>query len=97
MMEILLKPIITEKMTSAGETFNRYGFVVNKKANKIQIKNAVEKMYGVSVEDVNTMNYKGKIKTRFTKTGMVVGSTGDVKKAVVTLSDGDAIDHYSNI
>jgi large subunit ribosomal protein L23 len=49
------------------------------------------------VEDVNTMNYKGKIKTRFTKTGMVVGNSGDVKKAVVTLSDGDVIDHYSNI
>jgi len=97
MMEILLKPIITEKMTAQGETYNRYGFVVNKKANKIQIKNAVEKMYGVSVENVNTMNYKGKIKTRYTKTGMVVGSTGDVKKAVVTLIDGDAIDHYSNI
>jgi len=97
MMEILLKPIITEKMTAAGEAHNRYGFVVNKKANKIQIKTAVEKMYGVSVEDVNTMNYKGKIKTRYTKTGMVVGNTGDVKKAVVTLSDGDTIDHYSNI
>lgn len=84
-------------MSAAGESHNSYGFVVNKKANKIQIKKAVEEMYGVGVDRVNTMNYKGKIKTRYTKTGMVVGSTGDVKKAVVTLVDGDAIDFYSNI
>lgn len=96
-MEILLKPIITEKMTSVGEKHNRYGFVVSKKANKIQIKDAVEKMYGVSVDGVNTMNYKGKIKTRYTKGGMVVGNTGDVKKAIVTLNEGDSIDFYSNI
>ena len=96
-MEILFKPIITEKLTAVGEAHNRYGFVVNKKANKIQIKNAVEKMYGVSVDSVNTMNYKGKIKTRYTKSGMIVGKSGDVKKAVVTLTEGDIIDFYSNI
>lgn len=96
-MEILLKPIITEKMTSVGEKFNRYGFVVNRKANKIQIKNAVEKMYGVSVEDVNTMNYKGQWKSRYTKSGLIVGKKDDVKKAVITLSEGDVIDFYSNI
>jgi large subunit ribosomal protein L23 len=96
-MEILLKPIITEKMTTVGEKHNRYGFVVKKSANKIQIKNAVEKMYGVSVDDVNTMNYKGKWKSRFTKGGLIVGKKGDVKKAVITLSEGDAIDFYSNI
>lgn len=96
-MEILLKPIITEKMTNVGDKHNRYGFVVLKSANKIQIKNAVEKMYGVSVEDVNTMNYRGKTKSRFTKTGMIVGKKGDVKKAVITLSEGDVIDFYSNI
>ena len=96
-MEILLKPIITEKMTTVGEKHNRYGFVVNKKANKIQIKNAVEKMYGVSVDDVNTMNYKGKWKSRYTKSGLIVGRKGDVKKAIITLSEGDAIDFYSNI
>ena len=84
-------------MTSVGEKHNRYGFVVSKKANKIQIKDAVEKMYGVSVDGVNTMNYKGKIKTRYTKGGMVVGNTGDVKKAIVTLTEGDTIDFYSNI
>lgn len=96
-MEILLKPIITEKMTSVGEKFNRYGFVVNRAANKIQIKNAVEKMYGVSVEDVNTMNYKGKWKSRYTKAGLIKGKKDDVKKAVITLSEGDIIDFYSNI
>ena len=96
-MEILLKPIITEKLTAAGESHNRYGFVVSKSANKIQIKKAVEQMYGVSVDSVNTMNYKGKIKSRYTKNGMIVGKSGDVKKAVVTLTDGDVIDFYSNI
>jgi len=96
-MEILIKPIITEKMTSVVEKFNRYGFVVNIKANKIQIKTAVEKMYGVSVDRVNTLNYKGKIKSRYTKTGMVVGNTGDFKKAIVTLTEGDVIDFYSNV
>ena len=96
-MEILLKPIITEKMTNVGEKFNRYGFVVNRNANKIQIKDAVEKMYGVSVRGVNTMNYKGKWKSRFTKGGMIVGKKNDVKKAVITVADGEAIDFYSNI
>ena len=96
-MEILLKPIITEKMTTVGEKHNRYGFVVKKNANKIEIKNAVEKMYGVSVQDVNTMNYRGKNKSRFTKTGVIAGKKGDVKKAVITLSEGDVIDFYSNI
>lgn len=96
-MEILLKPIITEKMTSLVEKFNRYGFVVNKKANKIQIRTAIEKMYGVSVEDVNTMNYRGKLKSRNTKGGVITGRKNDFKKAVVTLSEGDTIDFYSNI
>ena len=96
-MEILLKPIITEKMTTVGDKHNRYGFVVNRNANKIQIKNAVEKMYGVSVDDVNTMNYRGKWKSRYTKAGMIVGRKNDVKKAVITLSEGDVIDFYSNI
>jgi large subunit ribosomal protein L23 len=96
-MDILLKPIITEKMTTVGEKYNRYGFVVNKKANKIQIKNAVEKMYGVSVEDVNTMNYRGKWSSRYTKGGLIVGKKNDVKKAVITLTEGDVIDFYSNI
>lgn len=96
-MSILKKPIITEKMSALTEGLNRYGFVVDRNANKIQIKEAVEKMYGVSVNQVNTMNYNGKHKTRYTKTGWVQGRTNQFKKAIVTLIDGDAIDFYSNI
>ena len=96
-MDILIKPIVTEKMTSQGEDMNRYGFLVRKTANKIQIKLAVEKMYGVSVEAVNTMRYGGKAKSRFTKSGVITGKTKSYKKAIVTLAEGETIDFYSNI
>ncbi|PLX12724.1 MAG: 50S ribosomal protein L23 [Marinilabiliales bacterium] len=96
-MNILLKPIITEKMTSQADDLNRYGFIVDNRANKIQIKNAVEEMYGVSVASVNTMRYGGKSKSRFTRSGVISGRTKSFKKAVVTLQDGDKIDFYSNI
>lgn len=96
-MSILKKPVITEKMTALTESSNRYGFVVDSNANKIQIKEAVQNMYGVSVDRVNTMNYNGKHKTRYTKTGWVEGRTNQFKKAIVTLIDGDTIDFYSNI
>ena len=96
-MSILKKPVITEKMTALTEELNRYGFVVDHNANKLQIKDAIQKMYGVTVDRVNTMNYKGKHKTRYTKTGWVEGRTSKFKKAVVTLVDGDSIDFYSNI
>ena len=96
-MSTLKKPVITEKMTSLTEKFNRYGFVVDHTANKLQIKDAVQDMYGVSVDKVNTMNYKGKYKTRYTKTGWVEGRTNKFKKAIITLSEGDSIDFYSNI
>ena len=96
-MNILLKPIVTEKMTSLGEKFNRYGFVVEKTANKLQIKKAVEDLYEVTVLGVNTMNYGGKIKTRFTRSGVTSGKTNSYKKAVVTVAEGEAIDFYSNI
>ena len=96
-MDVLIKPVITEKMTNQSERFNRYGFVVAESANKIQIKSAIEKMYDVSVESVRTMNYAGKSKTRYTKTGVVSGRTNRYKKAIVTLAEGDAIDFYSNI
>ncbi|OFX84402.1 MAG: 50S ribosomal protein L23 [Bacteroidetes bacterium GWF2_33_16] len=96
-MDILLKPIVTEKMTLQGDSLNRYGFVVDKRANKIQIKNAIEEMYGVSVEAVNTMRYLGKKKSRFTKSGVIEGRANSYKKAVVTLTDGEKIDFYSNI
>ncbi len=96
-MDILLKPIITEKMTAQGERLNRFAFVVNKNANKIQIKKAVEAMYGVTVEAVNTMIYAGKRKSRYTRTGIIQGRTNSFKKAIVTLAEGDTIDFYSNI
>jgi large subunit ribosomal protein L23 len=96
-MNILLKPIVTEKMTSQGDKFNRYGFIVAKNANKIEIKNAVEELYGVTVESVNTMRYGGKVKTRYTKSGVMTGKSTATKKAIVTLAEGNAIDFYSNI
>ncbi len=96
-MEILIRPIITEKMTKLGETLNRYGFIVDKRANKLQIKNAVQKMYDVKVEAVNTMRYGGKTKTRYTKTGVQRGKTASFKKAIVTLAEGEIIDFYSSI
>ena len=96
-MSILIKPIITEKMTDASEQFNRFGFVVERKANKIQIKAAVEEAYGVTVDSVRTMNYAGKTKSRFTKAGVISGRTAHYKKAIVQLAEGDTIDFYSNI
>jgi large subunit ribosomal protein L23 len=96
-MSILLKPIVTEKMTSLGDKFNRYGFIVTRNANKIEIKKAVEELYGVTVEAVNTMRYGGKVKTRQTKSGVMTGKTAATKKAVVTLAEGNTIDFYSNI
>ena len=96
-MSVLIKPIITEKMTAQGEKLNRYGFIVDKKANKIEIKQAVEKMYNVNVKDVNTLNYLGKRSSRYTKSGMINGRKNSVKKAVITLNEGEVIDFYSNI
>lgn len=96
-MSIIVKPIVTEKMTAQGEQMQRYGFVVRKDANKIQIKNAVEDLYSVEVKDVNTMNYRGKNKSRFTKRGFIAGRTSAFKKAIVTLAEGQTIDFYSNI
>ncbi|MBQ7575333.1 MAG: 50S ribosomal protein L23 [Bacteroidales bacterium] len=96
-MGILIKPIVTEKMTIQGDKLNRYGFIVERDANKVEIKNAVEQMYGVSVKDVNTVNYHGKRKSRYTKAGMLTGRTNHYKKAIVTLAGDDKIDFYSNI
>ena len=96
-MDILIKPIVTEKMTAQGENLNRYGFVVDKNANKLQIKEAVEKTYNVSVESVNTMKYSGKKKTRYTRSGILAGNTKSYKKAIITLAEGEVIDFYSNI
>ena len=96
-MIVLQKPVITEKMTRMSEKSGRYGFIVNPRANKIQIKKAVEEMYGVEVTNVNTMNYVGKIRTRGTRSGFTKGKTPARKKAIVTLKEGDKIDFYSSI
>ncbi len=96
-MNILIKPIVTEKMTEQGEGLNRYGFVVTKSANKEQIKKAVESLYNVNVASINTMVYGGKNKSRYTKGGVISGRTAAFKKAIVTLAEGDTIDFYSNI
>ena len=96
-MGILIKPIVTEKMTAQGEKLNRYGFIVDREANKIQIKEAVEQFYNVTVKDVNTVNYHGKRKSRYTKDGLQTGRTNHYKKAFVTLAGDDKIDFYSNI
>jgi len=96
-MEILQKPLITEKMSKKGDTLNQYGFIVDKEADKIQIKKAVEEMYGVTVLAVNTIRYAGKVKTRNTKSGVLVGKTNSFKKAIVSIKKGEQIDFYSNI
>ncbi len=96
-MNIILKPVITEKMTAQGDKFSRYGFIVDKTANKVQIKNAVEKLYSVSVEAVNTQNYVGKVKTRNTTQGVAIGRVNKNKRAIVTLKKGETIDFYASI
>ena len=96
-MEILIKPIVTEKMTRQAEGLNSYGFIVNRDANKLQIKKAVESLYNVTVESVNTIIHGGKRKSRFTKAGIISGTTGMSKKAIVTIAKGQTIDFYSNI
>ncbi len=96
-MNILIKPIITEKATTDAELNNRYGFVVNPKANKVEIKKAVEATYGVSVEKVRTMNVRPDRRTRYTKTGVQTGKTNAYKKAIVRVAEGDTIDFYNNL
>ena len=96
-MSIIKKPVITEKMTEQSEKYNRFAFVVDKDANKIEIKKDIEKMYDVVVTSVRTMLCIGKKRVRGTKSGMIVGKTSTYKKAIVTLAEGDNIDFYSNI
>jgi large subunit ribosomal protein L23 len=95
-MSVLIRPLVTEKVSEMNEK-GRYGFIVDKKANKIEIRLAVEKMYGVNVESVNTMNYEGKRKTRYTKAKIISGKRPDFKKAIVTVASGEVIDFYSGI
>ncbi len=96
-MDVLIKPLVTEKMTAVTEKLNRYGFIVDRRATKNQIKTAVQNMYDVDVEAVNTMNYAGKTRSRFTKSGIQKGKTNSFKKAIITLAEGQTIDFYSNI
>ncbi len=96
-MSIIVKPIVTEKMTQLGDKLNRYGFRVEKSANKVEIKKAIEAMYSVTVTDVNTLVVAPKKKMRYTKSGVSRGATNAYKKAIVTLKEGDVIDFYSNI
>ncbi|WP_373725889.1 50S ribosomal protein L23 [Bacteroides heparinolyticus] len=96
-MGIIIKPLVTEKITKVSEKLNSFGFVVSPKANKLEIKRAVESLYGVTVIGVNTMNYAGKDKSRYTKSGLINGRTNAFKKAIVTLKDGDTIDFFSNL
>ena len=96
-MAIILKPIVTEKMTTAGEKLNRYGFEVVRTANKVEIKKAVEELYNVQVLDVNTLIVAPKTKQRYTKSGLIRGAKAAYKKAIVTLKEGETIDFYSNI
>ncbi|MCC8171842.1 MAG: 50S ribosomal protein L23 [Parabacteroides sp.] len=97
-MGIIIKPIVTEKLTAITEKMpNRFGFRVSPDANKLQIKKAVEDMYNVTVVDVNTINYAGKSKSRYTKSGVINGKQAAYKKAIVTLKEGETIDFFSNI
>ena len=96
-MAVIIKPLVTEKMTNITEKQNKFGFVVRPDANKIEIKKEVEALYNVTVTDVNTCRYAGKNKRRYTKSGLIKGRTNAFKKAIVTLKEGDVIDFYSNI
>ncbi len=94
-MDVIKKPILTEKMVDLTDKFNRYGFVVDIHADKHQIKKAVEDMYGVEVVSVRTMIYPAKKKTKYTKRGINVSKRGAFKKAIVQLKEGDSIDFYN--
>lgn len=95
-MSVLKKPLVTEKVSALNEK-GKYGFIVDAAANKVEIKKAVEAQYGVNVERVNTMNVMGKLKTRYTKAGVLSGRRPNYKKAIVTLAEGEVIDFYSNV
>lgn len=96
-MSVLKRPVVTEKMTAQSEKLGRYGFIVDAEANKLEIKSAVESMYNVTVENVRTMRYGGKRKSRFTKSGIIAGRKNNFKKAIVQLKKGETIDFYTSI
>ncbi|MBX5439601.1 MAG: 50S ribosomal protein L23 [Thermoflavifilum sp.] len=96
-IDILIKPLVTEKSNQQAEKLNRYTFQVNRKANKLQIKKAVEEFYGVTVKEVNTSIIPGKRRNRYTISGVISGKKPAYKKAVVTLAEGESIDLYANV
>ncbi len=95
MKQILIRPLVTEKITKQQEKLGQYGFIVDTSANKIEIKEAVEKMFSVSVQGVSTMIMPKKSKQRFTKTNILTGSKPKYKKAIVTLAKGESIDFFA--
>ena len=95
-MSLLIKPIITEKATNNSELNNCYTFQVQKSANKVEIKKAVESAYAVKVEKVRTINVRSDRNIRYTKAGIQYGKTNAIKKAIVQLADGESIDLYAN-
>ncbi|MEI7734951.1 MAG: 50S ribosomal protein L23 [Ferruginibacter sp.] len=94
--DILIKPILSEKANKLSEKQNRYSFVVDKKANKLEIKKAVEQFYGVQVSEVNTIIMPSKAKAKYTKAGFIVGRKSSKKKAIVTIAEGETIDIYGS-
>ena len=96
-MNILFKPIITEKASKISERLNQYTFLVDKRSNKIQIKKSVEETYDVKVDKVSTINYGSERKKRYTKNGIQNGKSNSIKKAIVKLAEGDKIDFYDNL
>ena len=97
MNNILIKPLVTEKMTALMETENKYGFIVNHSANKIEIAKAIKQRFDVDVVAVNTIKYKGKTKTQFTKQGRFTGKTPQFKKAIITLKEGQTLDLFEEV
>ena len=95
--DVLIKPVLSEKVNRLTEKYNRYTFIVDKKANKLEIKKAVEEFYGIQVQDVNTLVMPSKAKSRNTKAGVLTGRKPAKKKAIVTVAEGETIDLYSNI
>ena len=97
MHQILIKPLITEKMTNLSADEGKYGFIVNPKANKIEIAKAIEQKFQVKVIDIKTLNYSGKTKTQFRKSGRFTGKTAKYKKAIITLKEGDTIELFEQV
>lgn len=97
MHQVLISPLVTEKMTNISANEKKYGFLVNPKANKIQITKAVETKFNVHVVDIKTINHRGKMKTQFRKSGRFTGKTAGYKKAIVTLKEGESIALYEEV